>query len=158
MHKLSRTTITALACAALIYPALALAKTVQVSGDVKGDKQYPTGRVFLDIKVDGKGKPTKITRGGFANIDTVCDQGGATVNAQGQKLGPTKIKKQGKKFTFKWEGDSPPVSTASIKGTVKKNAKKATGTIDVVYDVDSTTGGQFLCRANNVEFTLTPGG
>jgi hypothetical protein len=155
MKRNLRLACAAAGCAALLFPAVALAKAVVLSGNVTGDSQIPAGRIGLTFKLDGKGKPKKLLSGSYSGIDAKCQQGGVT-NALGP-IGSAKVKKKGGKLTFKWSGDSGPSGTASIEGTVRPNGKKATGTFSQSYNA-GTTSAPFVCTSDNVHFKVTPGG
>jgi hypothetical protein len=136
------------ACAAIAFPALALAKVIELTGEAAGD----VGVVSLSFATNKAGEPTRILRGNY-RLNSQCPQGGE-LEAVGN-IKSTAVKKQGKKLTFKWQGESAPQGTATISGTVSKDGSKATGTISESHNAGAVTV-PFVCVVPEVKFVLKP--
>lgn len=98
------------------------------------------------VVLKGNDVPKTITIG-FSNATVPCGdafpQSGQVGNISGAK-----VKKKGKKFTFKGTGQQGP-GTSTIEGTISANGKKITGTVDHSFKLGTVT-----CSFNNEPYTL----
>ncbi len=135
------------AIAALAYCSVAFAaKPDSYSGKLTSDRQT-TSYMGADVFVNDQDKPKKISIG-FSSANASCGESG-TLNGQTGGIQNEKLKKQGKKFTFKGTADVGP-GTSTIEGTLSANGKKITGDVDYT----AVYGGVITCSFSNEPFKL----
>jgi hypothetical protein len=114
--------------AALVFPAIAAAKSVHLSG-----KAGNNGRVELRLKVK-KGQAKKAKGFRFFDIPIDCDEGHTTLDVK--ITGSTFVDSNNK---FELEATNA-LAEAKIKGEVKKQGSKATGTFREQGDLRNGNG------------------
>jgi hypothetical protein len=122
-RRITATSIALAATVALWCAVAQAAGTKSYSGKLTGANQT-SSFMGADVISNGKGVPTRISIG-FSNATAFCN-GAPILNGQVGGIQNAKLKKKGKKFTFKGTGVQGP-GTATIAGKLSKNGRAITG-------------------------------
>lgn len=149
---MKRFAVTTVLAVAAMLPAIALATTYTETGTLSGDSG---ASISMKVKVNHKGKPTKVVDFEAADVELQCDGDDPTM--QFTFDGVTAFPVDGTKFHgYAGVDGYGSDSYTDVNGNLKSKGKKADGTIEIYgfYPTDST-GHHPECYLPKTKFSVS---